>query len=545
MQKMDRRSFLRNSAVVAAALGGAAALAACAPETATHTVLRVGSTTDIDSLNPFTAFSTQSYDVFQLLYDKLMEYDADLNVKPSLATDVKVDDGGKTYTYTLREDVKWQDGNPFTPDDVVFTLLMVRDNNYGTYGAYFKDLVDATTTGNTVRLTYSRPQTLDPGVITPIVPKHIWAGVNKDDLPRFANDKPVGTGPFAFETWQKGSVVSLTRNENWWGSKPAAQKVTWTKFGSDDIVTQALRTGDIDIVAEIPPTIFGGLKGVNNVKTDELESFSFHMIGFNCSAEPNSKGNRILLDPAVRQALSCAVSRQQLVELALSGYGEPGTGLLPVAFGDFHYVPAPDAALDNNQDKARKLLDDAGYVDRNGDGIRESKDGAPLNFRILAIADTAVDVKAAELFATAAKAVGIGVKLSTTDADAMGSTVFNSQGPDWDIIVWGWDSEMYDPSYLLGIATTDQIGGNNDTYWSNTRYDALYEQQRTTIDHGARVELVQEMQAMHYASCPYIVMWYQKKLTGTRSDTWTGWQPIKGGMVLNFPRVNYLDVKPA
>ncbi|WP_162463541.1 MULTISPECIES: ABC transporter substrate-binding protein [unclassified Mycolicibacterium] len=545
MHYMDRRSFLRTSAVVAAALGSAAAFAGCAPETATHTVLRVGSTTDIDSLNPFTAFSTQSYDVFQLLYDKLMEYDADLNIKPSLATDVKVEDDGKVYTYTLRDDVKWQDGNPFIPDDVVFTLLMVRDNDYGTYGAYFKDLVDATATGNQVRLTYSRPQTLDPGVITPIVPKHVWAGVAKDDLPRFANDKPVGTGPFVFESWQKGSVITVTRNEDWWGAKPAAEKVTWTKFGSDDIVTQALRTGDVDIVAEIPPTIFTGLKDAKNVATDDLESFSFHMIGFNCSTEANSKGNRILLDQSVRQALSCAVSRQQLVELALSGYGEPGNGLLPVAFGDFHYTPAPSDELNNNQDKARKLLDDAGYVDRNGDGIRESKDGAPLDFRILAIADTAVDVKAAELFVTAAKAIGVNVKLSTTDADAMGSTVFNTQGPDWDIMVWGWDSEMYDPSYLLGIATTDQIGGNNDTYWSNPRYDELYNQQRTTIDRAQRVKLVREMQAIHYASCPYIVMWYQKKLTGTRTDTWTGWQPIKGGMVLNFPRANYLDVKPA
>ncbi|BBX36030.1 family 5 extracellular solute-binding protein [Mycolicibacterium mageritense DSM 44476 = CIP 104973] len=545
MHMMDRRSFLRNSAVVAAALGGAAALAGCAPETATHTVLRVGSTTDIDSLNPFTAFSTQSYDVFQLLYDKLMEYDADLNIKPSLATEVRVDDGGKTYTYTLRDDVKWQDGSPFSADDVVFTLLMVRDNDYGTYGAYFTDLVDATATGNQVRLTYSQPQTLDPGVITPIVPKHVWAGVAKDDLPRFANDKPVGTGPFIFDSWQKGSVVTVTRNDSWWGPKPAAEKVTWTKFGSDDIVTQALRTGDIDIVAEIPPTIFAGLKDAANVKTDDLESFSFHMIGFNCSTDPKSKGNRILLDQAVRQALSCAVDRGQFVELALSGYGEPGTGLLPVAFGDFHYTPALGDVLDNDQEKARRLLEAAGYTDRNGDGIRETKDGVPLNFRILAIADTAVDVKAAELFVTAAKAIGIGLKLSTTDADAMGSTVFNTEGPDWDIMVWGWDSEMYDPSYLLGIATTDQIGGNNDTYWSNPRYDELYTQQRTTVDRGERVKLVQEMQAIHYASCPYIVMWYQKKLTGTRTDTWTSWQPIKGGMVLNFPRVNYLDVKPA
>ena len=342
MVEMDRRNFIRTSAVVALALGGAAALASCAPETATSTVLRVGSTTDIDSLNPFTAFSTQSYDVFQLIYDKLMDYDAELNIMPALATAVDTSADGKTFTYTLRSGVKWQDGKDFTADDVVFTFLLVRDNDYGTYGAYFKDLTDVSKVGDDqVRLTYSQPQTLEPGVIMPIAPKHLWEGVSKDDLPKFANDKPVGTGPFKYDSWNKGSVVTVTRNDSWWGPKPAAEKVTWTKFGSDDIVTQALRTGDIDIVAEVPPTIFTGLEGRRRTsRSTEMESFSFHMIGFNCSTVPGSRrATALLLDPVVRQALSCAVSRQQLVELAMAGYGEPGTGLLPPAFGDFHYVP--------------------------------------------------------------------------------------------------------------------------------------------------------------------------------------------------------------
>jgi peptide/nickel transport system substrate-binding protein len=546
MVEMDRRSFFRTSAMATLALGGAAAVAACAPETASKTVLRVGSTTDIDSLNPFTAFSTQSYDVFQLIYDKLVEYDAKLNIMPSLATSVDTGDGGKTFTYTLRSGVRWQDGADFTADDVVFTFLLVRDNDYGTFGAYLKELTDATRVGdNQVKLTYSKPQTVDHGVIIPIVPKHLWEKVSKGDLPKYANEKPVGTGPFSFESWKQGSVATVTRNDSWWGTKPAAAKVTWTKFGSDDIVTQALKNGDIDVVAEIPPTIYSGLQNTQDVKTDALESFSFHMIGFNCSTAPGSKGNRLLLDQAVRQALSCAVNRQQLVELALSGYGEPGTDLLPPSFGDFHYVPGPDAVLDNNPDKANRLLDGAGYTNRNGNGVRLTIDGAPLEFRFLAIGDTGVDVKAAQLFVTAAKAVGVNLRMSTTDADTMGATVYNTDAPDWDIMVWGWDSELFDPSYLLGIPTTDQIGGNNDTFWTTPRYDELYAQQSTTIDKPARVKLVQEMQAIHYAACPYIVMWYQKKLTGTRTNTWTGWQPITGGLILNFPRVNYLDVKPA
>lgn len=545
MQEMDRRQFFRTSALVSLAVGGAAALAGCAPATTTSTVLRVGSTTDIDSFNPFTCFSTQSTDMLALLYDKLMEYDAQLAIQPSLATGVAVADG-TTFTYTLREGVKWQDGKDFTADDVVFTFLMVRDNNYGTYGAYVKDLTDAVKVGtNQVRLTYSRPQTLDPGVIMPIAPKHLWESISKDALANYTNDKPVGTGPFKYDSWNKGNIATVVRNDAWWGPKPAAEKVTWTKFGSDDILTQALKTGDVDIVPEIPPTNFGSLKDATNVKTDELESFSFHMIGFNCSTEPNSKGNKLLLDQAVRQALSCSVSRAQLVELALLGYGEPGVDLIPPAFGDFHFTPAPDQVLDNNVAKGNALLDQAGYTARTSDGIRLSKDGQPLDFRIMAIADTAVDVKAAQLFVTAARAVGVNLKLSTTDADSIGATVFNAQGPDFDIMVWGWDSSLYDPSYLLGIATTDQIGGNNDTYWTDPRYDELYAQQSTTLDRAARVKLVLEMQAIHYAACPYIVMWYQKKLAGTRTNTWKGWQPITGGLILNFPRTNYLGVTPA
>lgn len=544
MIHMDRRTFFRASAVTTLALGGAAALASCAPQTATRTALRVGSTTDIDSLNPFTAFSSQSNDVFQLIYDNLLAYDANLGAAPSLASSVQRSPDGTTFTYTLRTDVKWHDGTEFSADDVEFTFTMIRDNNYGTYGAYLKDLTGITRPGaNQIALTYAKPQTLDLGLIVPIVAKHQWEGVKPADLPKYANEKPVGTGPFSFTSWEKGTAVTVTRNDSWWGPEPAAQKVTWTKYGSDDIATQALKTGDVDIVPEITPTIFTGLTDAKDVKTEVLESFSFHMIGFNCSTAPGSKGNRLLLDQNIRQALSCAVSRRQLVELALAGYGEPGTDLLPPAFGEFHYVPAPDAVLDDDPEKAKRLLDAAGYT-ADGGGTRKSKDGAPLRFRIMAIADTAVDVKAAELFVTAAKDVGIELDLSTTDADTMGAAVFNAEAPDWDIMVWGWDSSFYDPSYLLGIPTKDQIGGNNDTFWVDPRYDELYAQQSTTLDRSARVKLVQEMQAIHYAACPYIVMWYQKKLSGVRTTTWTGWQPITGGMILNFPRVNYLDVKP-
>jgi peptide/nickel transport system substrate-binding protein len=542
---LNRRGFLRLAAVSGLAMSAGGLVSGCAPQVATSTVLRIGSTTDIDSLNPFTGFSSQAVDVLSLIYDKLVDYDVNFAITPSLATATERSSDGTTFTYTLREGVTWHDGKPFTAADVVFTLTMIRDNNYGTYGAYFTDLKKITAVDDThVRLVYSVPQTLEPGVIAPIVPKHIWSKLSASELTKFGNDKPVGTGPFRDAAWTKGSLVQVARNDQWWGTKPAAATVSWAVFGNDDVLAQSLRTGAIDLVAEIPPVIFGQLEGAEKVNRAEAESFSFHMIGFNCSTQSGSKANLAVRDKTVRQALSLATSREQLVELALSGHGEPGAGLLPTAFGDYHWTPTGSQVLDNDPDRAKALLDAAGYRDRDGDGYREDAEGHKLSLRLLAIADTTVDVKAAQLFVTAAKAIGIKLTLSTTDADTMGSTVFNTDAPDWDIMVWGWDSSLYDPSYLLGIPTTEQIGGNNDTFWTSAEYDRLYKEQSRTVDKAKRIELVKQLQAIHYDACPYIVMWYQKKLSGWRTDTWTGWATIAGGPILNFTRANYLGVRP-
>jgi peptide/nickel transport system substrate-binding protein len=280
------------------------------------------------------------------------------------------------------------------------------------------------------------------------------------------------------------------------------------------------------------------------VKPVSLPSFSFHHIGINVSTSSSSGGNPLLLDTSIRQALSYAVDRNQLVQLALAGHGKPGSVLLPPAFGDWQLQIPPDQQMNANPDRAKQLLDQAGYVDTNGDGVREAPDGTPLEFRLIAIESTTVDVRAAELFRDAAQAVGIKLDLQTMDENTLGNTVYNAKAPDWDIFVWGWDSGVADPDYMLGIVLTSQIGGNNDVYYSNPRYDRLYDKQATTTDEAARMAIVHEMQQMFYDSAAYLIMWYQDKLQAYRTDTWKGWTPTPGGMVFNFTRDNYLKVQP-
>ena len=556
----SRRDFFRRSVGAAVVVGGLPAiLDACtkAGETtpspvpsgsgsagATTGTLRVGWSSEPDTLNPLTSFSTEANEVLQLVYDKLNDYDANLKIQPSLAESTTASADGKTVTYALRTGVKWHDGTPFTADDVVFTFSLIGDQGLSQFAQWLTDMTDVKATDPaTVEVTFKRPQAFDPGLAIPILPQHLWKGMSSAEIQKFANESPVGTGPFTFGSWKRGQTISVDRNPDFWGTAPGASTVIWVLYQNEDVMAQGLVAGDVDILPEVPPTIWDGLGGGGTVKPLSLPGFSFHHIGINVSDSSTSGGNPLLLDRDVRQALSLAVDRNQLVQIALAGHGKPGSVLLPPAMGDFQLQIAPDAQLNANADKATQLLDQAGYAP-GSDGIRE-KDGKRLEFRLIAIESTTVDVRAAQLFGDAAKAVGIKLNLTTLDENTLGATVYNADAPDWDIFVWGWDSGVNDPDYLLGVPLTSQINGNNDVYYSNPTYDSLYDKQATELDVSKRLDLVDQMQQMYYDDCAYIIMWYQDKLQAYRTDTWTGWTETPGGVVFNLTRANYLNATPA
>jgi peptide/nickel transport system substrate-binding protein len=531
--------------VAVAAAMTALVLAACTPKTAQASVLRVGWSSEPDTMNPMTSYSTEAAEVQQLIYDKLLEYDTSIKQEPGLAESSTYSPSGKSITYKLRSGVKWQDGQPFTSEDVKFTFELINKENLSQYAQWLTDMTSIDTPDDqTVVVNFSRPQAFDPGLAIPILPEHIWKGMSADKIQKFPNDTPVGTGPYRLDSWKRGESVTLVRNDDWWGKQPAAKRIVFVLYGNEDIMVQGLQTGEVDVVTEIPPTIWDGLSNSDSVKKVSLPGYSFHHIGFNVSTDPSSKGNPLLLDPVIRQSLSYAVDRNQLVQIALAGHGQPGSVLLPPGLGDWHLdIPAAQQMNDNPK-KANQMLDQAGYVDRNHDGVRESKNGDPLEFRLIAIESTTVDVRAAELFRDAAKQVGIKLDLQTMDENTLGSTVYNTKDPDWDIFVWGWDSGVADPDYLLGVPLCSQIGGNNDVFYCNKKYDKLYDQQATTVNPATRGPIVNRAQQLFYDSAAYIVMWYQDKLQAYRTDAWQGWVDSPGGIVFNFTRDNYLDVTP-
>jgi len=543
----NRREFLKKAGLATlAAPGVAAAINACsAPATsAKASTIRVGWAIEPDTINPLTTYSTEGVEVLQLVYDHLLQYGLDLKPEPGLATSRSYSPDGKTITYQLRS-AKWHDGKPFTSADAKFTFELIKSKQLSQYAQWVTDLTSAEAPDSkTLVLHFSKPQAFDPGLAMPILPQHVWQGMSGSQIQRYTNPHPIGTGPYKFVNWKHGQSIEIARNDDWWGKAPAAKKITWILFQNEDVLAQSLRAGAVDFMPKIPPTIFDGLAGAQNVKAVSLPSFSFHHIGINVSDNPNSGGNPLLKDRTVRLALSYAVDRKQLVDVALGGRGIPGSVILPAGLGEWH-LEIPEAQQYNaNPEKAKALLAAAGYVDRTGSGVRSSKDGKPLSFRLIAIESTSVDVAAARLFRDACAKVGIQLHLTTLDVNALGSAVYNAKAPNWDIFVWGWDSGVYDPDYMLGVPLCSQIGGNNDVYYCNSHYDQLYNEQATELDHARRLALVHEAQRFYYDDAAYIVMWYQNQLQAYRTDTWTGWTPITGGMIENFTRDNYLNVRP-
>jgi peptide/nickel transport system substrate-binding protein len=543
----SRRDFLKRAGLLSLAVPGAAlAVDGCASvaTSAKASTIRVGWTIEPDTMNPLTTYSTEAVEVLQLVYDYLIHTSLQLDAEPGLATRWSYSQDGKSITYQLRK-ATWHDGKPFTSADVKFTFELIKSKQLSQFAQWVTDLtsVDAPSADKVV-LHFSAPQAFNPGLAVPILPQHVWQGMSASDIQRFPNAHPVGTGPYKFVNWKHGQSIEIARNEHWWGPRPAASKVSWILFQNEDVMAQSLRTGAVDICPEIPPTIWDGLAGAKNVRTVSMESFSFHHIGINVSENPKSGGNPLLKDRAIRQALSYAVDRQQLVDVALAGHGIPGSSLLPAGFGDWHLDIPSAQQYDANPAKARALLDAAGYTDTDGSGVRSAKNGKKLSFRLIAIESTSVDVAAAQLFRNACAKVGIELTLTTLDANSLGGTVYNAKAPNWDIFVWGWDAGVYDPDYMLGIPLCDQIGDNNDVYYCNRHYDELYAEQSTEINRARRLAMVHQTQQFYYDDAAYIIMWYQAKLQGYRTDTWKGWTPTRGGMVLNFTRDNYLKVTP-
>jgi peptide/nickel transport system substrate-binding protein len=508
------------------------------PSTATGGTVHIGWGGAPDSLNPGNGLLEESYILYELVYDTPVGLDGDGKFVPELATDWSQSGDGLTWTMHLVDNAKFHDGTPLTSADVKFTLELYRDTDAFPYLPSYCDVCTSIEAPDptTVLIHVSDPIGNFEArmAFMYILPKHIWEG-QKDPV-AFQNTDMIGSGPFKLVENVKDDHVTLAANKDYWRTPANVDGVIFQTIDNSDSRVAALTNGEVDMITEFPNTAVTTLKKTKNVKVYIADEFpgSLRDVFFNqvkpenCPAKVGKcTGHPALQDVRVRQALATAEDKQQIVDVAKLGLATPGLTLTPPGLGDYFATEVNDYAF--SADAANKILDDAGYKDTDGDGIREcpasmAKCGptGDLTFRFYYADDIDSAPREAELLKGMWNKIGVDLIIQGLDPTGA-LTAACCPGFDYDVMLWGWDSDP-DPAFLLGVATCGEVSsGFSETGYCNPAYDDLYTAQGIEKDHAKRVDLVHQMQKILIDDVVYTVPYYPRNVEAYRTDKFGGW----------------------
>jgi peptide/nickel transport system substrate-binding protein len=527
----------------AAAADSASPTPAQAP--AKELIFKVGIGEDIDGVNPFSSWSSISWEGFRLNYNFLTWYDEEYRPVPDLATSWEAAADGKVWTFEIRKGVKWHDGTPFTAKDIAFTYNYILDNELWAYIQYLEHVTKVEAPDDTTLvITSDRPNAGMLSLYIPILPEHLWSDIRGKDAESVKDPPTVGTGPFMFDEVKKSRYVTMKANKDYFEGSPTIDTIYFQIYQSGDTLVQDYKAGNLDVAVFETPTFLRSVENVKGSKAVAVDRIGFHELGFNCWTSPKSKGNPLLRDAKIRQAIHYAIDKKKINTQAMDGLATVGTGVISTAAGDWHWDPPATQMVEYNPAKAKQILEDAGYTDTDGDGIRESKDGQKLSWRFDVMSAYQNDITAGKMIAQWLKEVGIEAKLNIADEGAFGDRVYDNA--DHDMYIWSWGGDI-DPGFMLSCFTSTQILNWSDCEYGNPVYDEMYREQAAAINRPDRIEIVHKMQEHLYNEAPYIILWYNVDCQAYRADKWTGWQLVPktdGRPVWTFLRGTYMNVQP-
>lgn len=492
-------------------------------------LVRLGWSGGPDSLHPGRTMLAYSYTILGLMYDSMYGLGPDGQVQPQALRGADVADEGRRWTFHLRTDLRFHDGVALTAHDVAFSWELYRQRaDYPLLHGYTRNFDSiAVVDDSTLVLQLHEPLPNLPNqlVYLYILPAHLW----RDRLdPSTDQGAPplVGSGPLRIEAFQpKRFVHFVTWPQH--PDAPAVPGVLFETYASRDALVLALRSGQLDAILETPYTAVSDLRrrpGIHVVSgvpmQPEVTNLVINQVApDDCPTDGVCSGHPALRDVNVRRALALAVHKQKLIDIVLLGQGTAGLTLIPPGLGDW-FQPIADRGYD--PEAARALLDSAGYVDTDGDGVREMPDGGrPLRLRLQWPGDSPFGDRGAQLLGAMFAAIGVQTRLRAVDPDAL--VALCSPAFDFDLILWGWTTGP-DPSFLLDVMTAGNIpSGGNESGYHSAAYDSLYVRQSTQLDPARRRELVWQMQRQVFDEAVYIVPFYPDVIAAYRTEHFTGW----------------------
>ena len=515
--------------------------------------LVVATPSDPPELHQWNAGATASYDFLGIFNDYLTRTDPVTGaVVPWIAESWEVSEDKLSYVVHLTEGVKFHDGTELTAEDVKWCFDFIMENNFTRMSNVWQILSREKPTeiidDYTLRFHLTEPYVPFPRNTLGnayIYPKHIWEPISQ--RPDFdwltyvpSADEHVGCGPFKYMDYVPNAWYKFEAFDDYWHGRPYLDYVLRPIITSGDAELLAVKRGEVDIftgflASEAIPGLLReegiGLYLYNN-------PYMYHW-GMNNYKWPFTVKE-------FRFALAHAIDKQDIVDTLLLGYGIPGTHGVEAPFYSFWYNPNVPETYHFDLEKAAQMLDDLGWVDTDGDGIREGTGehaGEPLEFDIGPPIYDPVRCRAAELLSEWFSQIGVKATVQYMEWATLWKKITEPLDSPTKIDTWLLgSSQSPEPTWMHTRLHSDNIPNPNYYGFVNAEYDELAMLQGTQFDSGERQESIWRMQEILAEVCPLVVLYFRQSPSVYRNDKLTGWVEHFGSGMDHF--WNYINVRP-
>ena len=469
-------------------------------------------------LNPFLATQTAAAETYQFSIEGLLGVNPDGDRFAVLAAEVPsvenglVSEDGMTVTYNLKEGVVWSDGEPFSCDDVLYTYETVTNPDSGAVSTTGYDQIESVTCAdeNTVVVQFAEFYAPYLSLFGAIMPRHA-TGEAADMVNWEYNRMPIGTGPFVITGWDSGDQIRLEANESYrdYPDRPRVDKVIVRIIPSREVGKALITSGEIDILwdlieADVPEFADNPSVIANTRPSPSIERFLFNLAdpSIDATDDPVNNPHPILGDVRVRRAIEMGIDKQLIVDELLFGATTVGSSVLSIG-----WAGCSNEASAYNVDGANALLDEAGFTDEDGDGVREchgceyADEGAPISLKYQTTTGNQLREETQQLIVIMMRDLGVELNIENVPSSELfgswSNGAFRKHG-NYDILMYTTGPGIDPQSHMLGYFHQDKIPteanagtGFNYSRWVNADVsDALLEA-GATPDEAVRKEAYQ------------------------------------------------------
>ena len=486
---------------------------------------------DISSLVPTLTSDASSHAVGSLIYSGLVRYDKNLAPEGDLAESWTFSPDCRRLTFRLRPNIRWHDGQPFTADDVVFTWQTITDpKTPSPYKADYADVERVHAEGrDVVHVDYRRPYAKAlTSWATWMLPRHLLEPYAREGRLREAPQNwnaPVGTGPYRFVSRRAGERIVLVANPDYWEGRPHLSRVVYRVIPSQATTFLELKARGVDSASLTAlqykrQTDYPAFKRAYN--KFHYPSNAYTYFGFNLK-DPR------FADRRVRQAFAHAINKRELIDGVILGMGKDATG---------PYKPGTWAHTDQvkrypyDLERARQLLAEAGWRERNGDGLLV-KDGKPFTFEVLTNQGNDERKKIAEIIQSQLRELGVGVDIRILEWAALLKEHIRKRR--FEAIVLGWGTGVDPDQFVIWHSSQTAPEQMNHIGYTNPEADAALEAGRTACVREERVKHYHRLQEILAEDQPIVFLYFREALPVVSSRI-HGIDPGPNGITFNFTK---------